>query len=309
MILTEKETEVLVYLRNFSYRVHQIMQGANSPVADLSNEELLSLYNKMDDVIKEEGETRRGLGCFDEMYIVELAGVKEALLKEIKKRRINLMNEENRLKETAVACSLLNPLLNVSLPEEMSDKLTVCRKPEISECMVFDSINDIPDKEYFEHAALKYLKAIPSSTTYYDAKYNIRENMEKVEQYPLLKDVLIHVNPVETVRTGLDLIGAKVTLRYQITVADVLSQLRGKISVLCEVVLADKGDLLELNDSCNNKSGVYFIKYENGKLYGLNQQALCPVVAPISEILSLKLIEPSDGKILNTKEFKYAETF
>ena len=35
------------------------------------------------------------------------------------------------------------------------------------------------------------------------------------------------MNPVETVRIGLDLIGAKVALRYQITVSEVLSQLSG----------------------------------------------------------------------------------
>lgn len=168
---------------------------------------------------------------------------------------------------------------------------------------------NIHDKEYFENVALKYLKAIPSSTTYYDAKHNIPENMEKIEEYPLLKEVLIHVNPVETVRIGLDLIGSKVALHYEITVADILSQLRGKVSVPCEVLLANKGDLYELTDSCNNKFGVYFIRHENGKLHGLNQHALCPVVAHISAILSLKLIEPNDGKILNTKEFKYAETF
>ena len=86
-------------------------------------------------------------------------------------------------------------------------------------------LENIHDKEYFEGVALKYLKAIPSNTTYYDAKYNIRENMENVEQYPMLKEVLINKNPVETVRTGLDLIGAKVALSYQITVFDVLSQI------------------------------------------------------------------------------------
>jgi len=86
---------------------------------------------------------------------------------------------------------------------------------------------NIHDKEYFENVALKYLKAIPSNTTYYDAKYNISENMEKIEEYPLLKEVLIHINPIETVRIGLDLIGSKVALGYQITVADVLSQFSG----------------------------------------------------------------------------------
>lgn len=84
---------------------------------------------------------------------------------------------------------------------------------------------NIYDKEYFENVALKYLKALPSNITYYDAKYNILKNMEMVEDYPLLKEALIHVNPVETIRTGLDLIGGKVALRYQITIADVLFQL------------------------------------------------------------------------------------
>ena len=86
---------------------------------------------------------------------------------------------------------------------------------------------NIYDKEYFENVALKYLKAIPSNMTYYDAKYNLCENMEMVERYPLLKNVLIHMNPIETVRVGLDLISAKIALRYQITVSEVLAQLSG----------------------------------------------------------------------------------
>ena len=89
------------------------------------------------------------------------------------------------------------------------------------------NIKNIHDKEYFENVALKYLKDIPSNITYYDAKYNLCENIKMVEQYPLLKNVLIHKNPVETVRIGLDLIGAKVALRYQITVSDILTQLSG----------------------------------------------------------------------------------
>lgn len=71
----------------------------------------------------------------------------------------------------------------------------------------------------------------------------------------------------------------------------------------------NKGDLLETIDSYNHKFGVYFIRYEKGKFYGLHQHTLIPVIAPISSIKSLKLITPNDGKILNTKEFKYAETF
>lgn len=156
MALNEKEKEVIWCLRNPLYRAHQIMQGVHSPVADLSNEELLSLYNKMDVVIEEEGDTRRSLGEFDEMYILDLAGVKNSLLKEIKKRGLykSITKKENdatvdgkeksgQLKDAGLACRLLNPLLDVTFPEEMQDKLTVFRKPEISKCIAFDSVEDI----------------------------------------------------------------------------------------------------------------------------------------------------------------------
>lgn len=95
------------------------------------------------------------------------------------------------------------------------------KKTEVDEM----NLQNIHDKEYFENVALKYLKTMPSKVTYYNAKYNIRENIEK---YPLPKDILMHINPVETVRIGLDLIGSKVALSYQITVSDVLSQLSDK---------------------------------------------------------------------------------
>ena len=90
MKLNEKESKVLVYLRNPSYRLNERMKRKPSPVNDLSNEEVLSLYEKMDSVIEYEGELRRSLGSFDEMYRVELAGVKEALLKECKDRGVSL---------------------------------------------------------------------------------------------------------------------------------------------------------------------------------------------------------------------------
>ena len=97
MILTEKEKEVLVYLRNPLYRAFKIMQGGNSPVADLTNEELCSLYNKMDAVIEDEGNTRRSLGDFDEMYVLELSGAKDNLAKAIKRRGICLVKEEKKM--------------------------------------------------------------------------------------------------------------------------------------------------------------------------------------------------------------------
>ena len=56
MKLNEKEAKVLVYLRNPSYRLNKRMKRNPSPVNDLSNEEILSLYEKMDSIIEYEGE-------------------------------------------------------------------------------------------------------------------------------------------------------------------------------------------------------------------------------------------------------------
>lgn len=145
----------------------------------------------------------------------------------------------DQIRQNITASRLLNPLLVASLPKEMNEKLTIYRTPEISQCIIFDSIKDVFDnkeacemnlkniytKRYFEKVALEYLKTIPSDVFYYDAKDNISKHIEKVEQYPLLNKLLINTNPVETIRIGLDLISSKVALRYQITVSDVLSQL------------------------------------------------------------------------------------
>ena len=45
MVLTEKERKVLRYLR---CPLFEGMEGKGSPLNDLSNKEILSLYNKMD---------------------------------------------------------------------------------------------------------------------------------------------------------------------------------------------------------------------------------------------------------------------
>lgn len=79
----------------------------------------------------------------------------------------------------------------------------------------------------FEIVALMYLKAIPSNITFYDSKNNTRENMEKIEQYPISKNSIISMNPVEAVSIGLDLISDKIAFSNQTTVADVLSQVIG----------------------------------------------------------------------------------
>lgn len=49
----------------------------------------------------------------------------------------------DQIKQSINASRLLNPLLNVSLPKEMNEKLAVFRTPTISKCIVYDSIEDI----------------------------------------------------------------------------------------------------------------------------------------------------------------------
>ena len=90
MILTEKESSTLNYLRNPLYAIHKIKQGNGSSIDDLTNEEVISLYSKMDEIIEDEGNFRRSLGNFDEMYVIELCGVKETLLKECNKRNLDI---------------------------------------------------------------------------------------------------------------------------------------------------------------------------------------------------------------------------
>lgn len=83
MILTETEKQVLKFLRYPFVR----MQAKYSPLNDLSKEEIISLYNKMDEIIEEEGRVRRSLGSIDEMYVLELFDVKNFLLQEINNRK------------------------------------------------------------------------------------------------------------------------------------------------------------------------------------------------------------------------------
>lgn len=91
MPLTEIENKVLNYLRNPTFSINEIMRGENrSPIDDLSNVEIVTLYNKMNSVIAEEGNTRRALGDFDEMYVLELLCVKEKLLKECNDRGLSI---------------------------------------------------------------------------------------------------------------------------------------------------------------------------------------------------------------------------
>lgn len=53
----------------------------------------------------------------------------------------------NHIRQSVVASRLLNPLLEGSLPKEMNEKLDVFRTPAISECIVYDSIEDIANEK------------------------------------------------------------------------------------------------------------------------------------------------------------------
>ena len=93
MVLTEKEREVLMYLKNpFPSMGMGASQGGYSPVYDLSNEEIVSLYKKMDAIMEYEGNVRRSLGNFDEMYVLQFSGLKGTLLREIEGRGLNISN-------------------------------------------------------------------------------------------------------------------------------------------------------------------------------------------------------------------------
>lgn len=85
-VLTEKEENVVKCLRSPIVRLDKSIKTRSEQLAELSNEELLSLYNKMDSYIVEEGEFRTSLGSYDEFYVLELSSVKEQLNKEYTKR-------------------------------------------------------------------------------------------------------------------------------------------------------------------------------------------------------------------------------
>lgn len=82
-MLSENEKTIVNYLRNPLFYV--LRKDVKKPNLDeLSNDELHALYDKMDKYIDEEGQKRRALGFYDEMYILELLSVKDRLLEEIK---------------------------------------------------------------------------------------------------------------------------------------------------------------------------------------------------------------------------------
>lgn len=64
-------------------------------------------------------------------------------LKALENRNETEMAEQMR--QSMIASRLLNPSLDVSLPTDMKEKLEVYRKPAISQCIVYDTIDDIPN--------------------------------------------------------------------------------------------------------------------------------------------------------------------
>ena len=53
----------------------------------------------------------------------------------------------DQIRQSIAASRLLNPLLEGSLPKEMNEKLDIFRAHAISECIVYDSIEDIDNEK------------------------------------------------------------------------------------------------------------------------------------------------------------------
>ena len=87
MIINEKESKTISCLRNPLCMMNELKKGNCSPIENMTTDEIIALYHKMDAVIEEEGSTKRFLGNYDEMYVIELNGVKDTLLKEYNKRK------------------------------------------------------------------------------------------------------------------------------------------------------------------------------------------------------------------------------
>ena len=86
MILTEHEQIIINNMRYPSIRT----VTAGKSYKDLSDEELTSLIEKMDDYINEIGEVQRAFGNYDEFYILEFNSIKTRLLDECQHRKIML---------------------------------------------------------------------------------------------------------------------------------------------------------------------------------------------------------------------------
>ncbi len=84
MILTEHEQLII---RNRS--LPSIRMGTvGESYENLSDDELISLIDKMDDYMNEIGETKREFGDYDEFYKIELKHIKSRLVEKFQKRKI-----------------------------------------------------------------------------------------------------------------------------------------------------------------------------------------------------------------------------
>ena len=86
MILTEYEQAIINNMRYSSIRT----VTASELCKDLSDEELISLIDKIDDYVNEIGETQRALGNYDEFYVFEFDSIKTRLVDECQHRKIML---------------------------------------------------------------------------------------------------------------------------------------------------------------------------------------------------------------------------
>lgn len=86
MILTGHEQAIINNMRYSSIRT----VTASESCKDLSDEELISLIDKIDDYVNEIGETQRALGNYDEFYVLEFDSIKARLVDECQHRKIML---------------------------------------------------------------------------------------------------------------------------------------------------------------------------------------------------------------------------
>lgn len=83
MVLTKKEEEIVIKMINPCCWAGKEGESYES----LSDDELDSLIERLDDYVKEIGEERRAFGIYDEFYIVQFLSVRSMLENEREKRK------------------------------------------------------------------------------------------------------------------------------------------------------------------------------------------------------------------------------
>lgn len=86
MILTEHEQVIINNMRYPSIRTVMTSESYK----DLSDGEIISLIDKIDDYVNEIGGTQRTLGNYDEFYVLEFDSIKARLVDECQHRKIML---------------------------------------------------------------------------------------------------------------------------------------------------------------------------------------------------------------------------